>query len=258
MLSIITATIGLEIQLLEKMLDTLDSVFSDVKNFEWIVQDCNSDPDLIALINTKEYARVISEDDNGIYDAWNKALKRVNGDRVCFIGIDDEVLIDWIVFACNTHISGLEVLACDVALTDDCGREAGIFFNIHQGYLNTRCNKFSHPGLVFPSSIYIENQFDETYSIIGDFVFYAQFRNLIVKDHLKKVGVKMALGGVSNSADTQSVVLHEYLRAVRSRVIPLCYTYLFKRLVSCALIKLPFSFTSIQNIYWKIRTMGKR
>lgn len=63
------------------------------RKFEWIIIDGAS------LDNTIEVAHgfadlisiLITEPDNGIYDAWNKALPHITGDWVLFLGAGDEL-----------------------------------------------------------------------------------------------------------------------------------------------------------------------
>lgn len=66
------------------------------RDFEVIIQDGGSkDFDASALDNfAKEYGLAISyksEPDCGVYDAWNKALKRITGEWVLFIGAWDKL-----------------------------------------------------------------------------------------------------------------------------------------------------------------------
>ena len=75
-------------------LDGLKKTEASVKaqtldNYEWIVIDGNSND------GTKEYlesinAKYISEDDNGIYDAMNKAIPLVNGRYTIFMNAGDQ------------------------------------------------------------------------------------------------------------------------------------------------------------------------
>ena len=74
---------------------TFDSILEqDFDDYEYIVVDGASTDGTVELI--KEYEpkfngrmRYLSEKDNGIYDAMNKALKMANGDFVNFMNSDD-------------------------------------------------------------------------------------------------------------------------------------------------------------------------
>ncbi len=76
--------------------DTLEKAIQSVLNqkypfFEYIIIDGNSNDGTVDII--KRYASYlsyfVSENDNGIYNAMNKALEKINGNVVCFLGGDD-------------------------------------------------------------------------------------------------------------------------------------------------------------------------
>jgi glycosyltransferase involved in cell wall biosynthesis len=87
-LSIIIATWQAGATLESCLKSIFDQVFED---WEVLIADGNSTDDTINVIH--KYASRIawwqSEDDGGIYDAWNKALINARGDYVCFLGADD-------------------------------------------------------------------------------------------------------------------------------------------------------------------------
>ena len=65
-------------------------------NRELIVIDGGSTDGTVDLIkkNQSNISYWVSEPDNGIYDAWNKALEHANGEWVAFVGADDVFLPD--------------------------------------------------------------------------------------------------------------------------------------------------------------------
>ena len=72
--------------------NTIKSIISQTySNIEYIIIDGGSKDQTIDII--KKYdANIdywISEPDDGIYFAWNKALQRATGDWIAFIGADD-------------------------------------------------------------------------------------------------------------------------------------------------------------------------
>lgn len=89
-LSIITVCYNCETEIRK----TLDSVADqDDKNFEYIIVDGKSTDKTIDIVN--EYKSiidnmiVISEEDQGIYDAMNKGVRRAHGDYVFFLNAGD-------------------------------------------------------------------------------------------------------------------------------------------------------------------------
>lgn len=63
------------------------------RNFEWIIIDGASRDNTIEVAHGFDelISVLISEPDNGIYDAWNKALPHIRGDWVLFLGAGDEL-----------------------------------------------------------------------------------------------------------------------------------------------------------------------
>ena len=79
---------------------TLDSINNQTfKDFEWIVIDGKSDSKIIKIFN--EYRDRInfftSEVDRGIYNAYNKAIKKAHGEYVCFMNAGDVFYDDMVL-----------------------------------------------------------------------------------------------------------------------------------------------------------------
>lgn len=76
----------------ETIEDTIKSVLSqDYRDIEYIVVDGDSTDGTLDIINRykNDIAKVISEPDNGIYDAMNKGLRLSNGSIVAALNGDD-------------------------------------------------------------------------------------------------------------------------------------------------------------------------
>lgn len=88
--SIVIATKNV-VDVLPKCLESIKK--QDEKDYEILIVDALSEDGTREIIsNNKEYiAWWVSERDGGIYDAWNKAIKRVRGEWIYFIGADDEL-----------------------------------------------------------------------------------------------------------------------------------------------------------------------
>ena len=88
--SIITVTYNAE-QTLER---TLRSVaFQTYPHVEHILIDgASKDRTMeIAKIHGKHLTKIVSEPDNGLYDAMNKGLRIATGDYVCFLNAGDKL-----------------------------------------------------------------------------------------------------------------------------------------------------------------------
>ncbi len=72
----------------------LDSIWSqDYERIQVLVMDGDSSDGTESIIERNQdcIGYWCSEPDNGIYDAWNKALDHVTGDWVLFLGADDRL-----------------------------------------------------------------------------------------------------------------------------------------------------------------------
>lgn len=71
---------------------TLESVLSQTyTNYEYILVDGGSTDDTVAVAKSSgiEFAHIVSERDNGIYDAMNKGIALATGDYLCFLNAGD-------------------------------------------------------------------------------------------------------------------------------------------------------------------------
>lgn len=90
-IAIVIATFNSE-KTIEKCLNSI--VSQKYSNYQVIIQDgCSSDSTL-DIISKFHIDDVISEPDDGVYDAWNRALKRINAEWVTFLGSDDYLYKD--------------------------------------------------------------------------------------------------------------------------------------------------------------------
>ncbi|MBR2318804.1 MAG: glycosyltransferase [Bacteroidaceae bacterium] len=74
------------------IMPTLQSVLSQsYANYEYILVDGGSADDTVALAKSSgiEFAHIVSERDNGIYDAMNKGIALATGDYLCFLNAGD-------------------------------------------------------------------------------------------------------------------------------------------------------------------------
>lgn len=71
---------------------TLESVLSQTyTNYEYILVDGGSSDDTVAVAKASgiSFAHIVSERDNGIYDAMNKGMALATGDYLCFLNAGD-------------------------------------------------------------------------------------------------------------------------------------------------------------------------
>ena len=88
--SIITASLNSE----KHIEDTIRSVLSQTyRHIEYILVDGNSTDDTMSIVNNyrANINKIISEQDNGIYDAFNKGIIASKGDVILFLNSDDSL-----------------------------------------------------------------------------------------------------------------------------------------------------------------------
>ena len=109
--SVITVTYNCK----EKLEGTITSILSQTyRNSEFIVVDGNSTDGTLQVIDRyrSHISKFLSEPDNGIYDAMNKAIDLASGDWIIFMNAGDE-------FASNDVLERI--------FTDDCSEYAVIY-----------------------------------------------------------------------------------------------------------------------------------
>ena len=88
LISIITVCFNSE----KTITNTIESVINQkYKNIEFIIIDGKSTDETFSIIQKYKanITKIISEKDNGIYDAFNKGLELATGDLIGFVNSDD-------------------------------------------------------------------------------------------------------------------------------------------------------------------------
>ena len=140
------------------------------ENIEYIVVDGASTDGTLNVIKENEtfIYTWLSEPDNGVYDAMNKALKYATGDWVIFLGAGD-ILLN-VLHDVAIHLTDpLTVYYGDVYQPGKHRIYAGRF-NRHK---LSRIN-IPHQAIFYPKQLLTEKQFELKYRIMADYVFNIQ------------------------------------------------------------------------------------
>lgn len=74
----------------ETLIQSIESVQNqDYENFEHIIIDGASSDGTLELLQNYPHLKVFSEPDKGVYDAFNKGVRRANGKYIVFVNSDD-------------------------------------------------------------------------------------------------------------------------------------------------------------------------
>lgn len=204
-ISVVLATLNSGSTLEKCLLSIKNQIYPDV---EIIVIDGGSNDNTIEILeNYKEIiAYWVSEPDRGIYHAWNKALERVTGDWICFLGSDDQ-------WSDPNAISDLMSVGvrdnCDIvsgrlAFVDRNGSVVGIKGEPWSWPAIKRSHVIAHPGMIHHRSVFLINgRYSEKYKIAGDYEFSLRLGKDVRAGFIDRVLVKMGNSGISNSRVNQ-------------------------------------------------------
>lgn len=202
LVSIIISTLNSEEYLEKSLISSINQTYS---NKEIILIDCLSKDDTYKIIQkySKYIKYSISEKDTGIYNAWNKGLKKSCGDWICFIGSDDEWYSN----------DSLELLVKSSVLDNDINFVSGKIYIIdkNDNFISTMGKEWNvqniknnitigHPGSLHKKSLFEKyGLFDESYKICGDYEFLIRNRKNIKANFVNDYIVRMRNSGVSNN-----------------------------------------------------------
>lgn len=189
--------------------DTLRSVREQTyRNIEHIIVDGGSKDNTLAVIGAegKHVAKIVSEKDDGIYDAMNKGIDLASGDIIGFINADDfyastTVLMD---VATAFEKSGVDSCYGDLCYVSKNDTERTVRYwrsavFVPGAFEIGWCPP--HPTFFVRRSVYQRlGGFDLSFKIAADFELMARYLEAarITSYYIPQVLVKMRLGGTTN------------------------------------------------------------
>ncbi len=203
----------------------IDSVSDQTyPNKELIIIDGGSTDGTIDILmtNNDKIAYWKSEPDNGIYNAWNKALDHTTGDWICFLGSDDYLWKNSVFEEIVPHLSraesqGIRMVYGQVARVTHRNKISCIdgypWENTWRSIIIDGIGTFTHQGMFHHRSLFeLYGRFDESFKIAGDYELlirvFKEGRNAIFVDGLIVTG--MQVGGITSHCLD---LVREYARA---------------------------------------------
>lgn len=142
----------------------LDSIYAQTyPSLEIIVMDGKSEDGTVQILekNIKQIAYWESEKDAGIYYAMNKALKHVRGEWVCFMGADDELLIDFSKMA--NELRNLHIIYYGNVIYQ--GKKCSGYLS---PYRQAKLGIF-HQSIIYPASVFTKYLYNTKYKVFADY-----------------------------------------------------------------------------------------
>lgn len=186
----------------------------------------------ILLAHRANLSHLVSEPDDGIYDAMNKGLDLASGDVICFLNADDYYsasdVLSRVVSRMREH--QLDALMGDVAYFR-AGEPRRIVRRYHSGRFTPERLAWgwmpAHPALFLTKKVTDRvGKFKVDFRIAGDFEFVlrAFYGQKLSYEYMQEVLVHMQLGGESTKGLRSTVLLNrEVLRACRENGLQTSY-----------------------------------
>jgi glycosyltransferase involved in cell wall biosynthesis len=202
--TIITATYNAD-KFLESTIESIKS--QTFKSFEWIIIDGRSTDKTTDIINNNIsiFDLYISEDDDGIYDAWNKGIAHSNGEWITFIGAGDQLKSDALekysklILRCDKK-SGYNFISSKAAVVDVNEKNQKIIGKKFDASEFIKFMSISHVGSMHHRSLFRKfGLYSKKFKLSSDYEFLLRCKDSIEPLFLNEITVKMLSGGMSNS-----------------------------------------------------------
>lgn len=181
--------------------------------------------------------KIVSEPDQGIYDALNKGLNRATGDIIGFLHADDlfessEVLAQIVGVFQNKDCDGVYGNLQYVSKDNPDKLIRNWISNSFKPELLQKGWMPPHPTLFLRQKVYEHyGTFDTSYSIAADYDFMLRiFSGGITSVFLNKYITKMRVGGKSNSINNLIKKMQEDLKALRKNKVGGFYSLFLKNI----------------------------
>ncbi len=201
------------------ILGTIKSVENQTyKNIEHIIIDGNSSDKTIDIINNNlnSKMKVISEPDDGCYDAFNKGINKSTGEIIGFLHSDDVFYSDTVIEEMCKKIGDAPGIYGDLIYVAEKDINKKIRYwkskkfnksNFYFGWMP------AHPTLYLRKEIY--DKYGDYKTNIGtgadyEFTVRVLFKNNIKCEYLPKIITKMRVGGLSSNNFKDRLIAHFY------------------------------------------------
>ena len=194
---------------------TIESVLSQTYNdIEYIIIDgASTDDTLDIAYKYKEKIKIISEPDNGLYDAMNKGVNASCGDYIMFLNADDKFYDNRVVekFAKKCEQKQTDLVYGNLAFYEK--NRINIQRHPHLNKIYLIKNTPQQPATFYKKNVFTKvGLFDVNLKIVADQEWFlrAFLKHKISSCYLDEVVTMFSTEGLSNSKEHQ--IKHEYER----------------------------------------------
>ena len=144
--------------------------------------------------------RIVSEKDNGIFDAMNKGINKCTGEIISLLNSDDWYEKDTFSLVFNFFIENSNIDIVHGDLKYHCNGKVKIHYpkqNSNFFWLGITLN---HPTFFVKKNVYDQIKYDTSYHVAGDYVF--MLKTIFMKiqyGYLNKTLVNFSCGGASEA-----------------------------------------------------------
>jgi len=218
-ISIITATYNSE----ATIRDTIESVLSQTyQDYEHIIVDGLSSDNTMRIV--KEFApryngriKIISEKDNGIYDAMNKGIRMASGDIIGILNSDDFYRDNMVLHDIANNIEDNDAVYGDLIYVDAKNTNKDLRLYSSKGF---KLWKFklglmpAHPTFYCRKDVYKkcgEYLLNLPIAADFDFIMRAMYTHRIKTKYIQRNFISMRIGGASTSG------IKSYIQSLNDR-----------------------------------------
>lgn len=208
----------------------LSVVNQTYRNIEYIIVDGLSDDGTLDVVHKYEnrIARIISEKDEGIYDAMNKGLAVAKGDYVIFMNSGDEFFDVGTVAAVFASADNADVYYGETEMIGDNGQSLGQ--RRHKAPKKFTWRSFKYGMSVSHQAIYIKRSltepYDRQYQLSADIDWIlriAKKAKTIV--NVNRYVAKYLVGGMSKKKHRQSLVERFHIMKKHYGLLPTVFNH---------------------------------
>ncbi len=236
--TIITASFNNENSIEETIQSVVNQTF---KNIEYIIIDGKSTDKTLRIVDKykEKISKIISESDDGIYDALNKGIINATGEIIGFLHADDIFADNFVIekIVGTFQISDCEIIYGDLQYV---AKE-----NVNKIIRNWKSSTFdykslkkgwmpAHPTFYARKSLYNKyGKFNINYKIAADYDLMMRFigKHKVKPEYFPEVFVKMRIGGKSNNSLNNILTkMNEDFKIIRENEIGGIFTLLNKNI----------------------------